>query len=240
MIEIIPAIDLIDGKCVRLSQGDFSRSVVYNERPLEVAKRFESAGLRRLHIVDLDGAKTGKLSNVKVLEEIAKDTRLTIDFGGGIRTDEDVKAVFDAGASMANVGSVAIKEAARFTSWVDHYGSNRFLLGADVRDGMLVTDAWQRETDQEIVPFLAASLAKGIRGVFVTDVSKDGVLGGPSIDLYRRIVRALPNLRLIASGGVSSAGDIAKLEEVGCSGVILGKAIYEGWIMLEELSSYAG
>lgn len=238
MIQIIPAIDLIDGKCVRLSQGDFAQSKIYGDDPLTVAQRFEAAGLKRLHIVDLDGAKHGKTGNLDVLETIAQNTELTIDFGGGVRTNEDLKTVFDAGASIASVGSVAVKMPHRFFEWVGHYGSENILLGADVRNGHLSINGWQTVTEMEIVPFLSEYFAKGVRQAFVTDIAKDGLLKGPGTALYRQIHEALPEMELIASGGVSSMKDIDDLERAGCSGVIVGKAIYEGKITFKELIRY--
>lgn len=237
MIEIIPAIDLIEGKCVRLSQGDFARKKVYNENPLEVAKEFENAGLKRLHIVDLDGAKNGKITNLKVLETIAENTNLTIDFGGGIKTDEDVKAVFEAGANMASIGSVAVKEPEKFFSWIEKYGSEKFLLGADVKNNRIAVNGWQTETDLEILPFLENYFLNGVRQIFCTDISKDGLLAGSANELYAEILAEIPELKLIASGGVSRIEDIYELQKIGCSGVIIGKAIYEGKISLEELKN---
>jgi phosphoribosylformimino-5-aminoimidazole carboxamide ribotide isomerase len=237
MIEIIPAIDVIDGKCVRLSQGDFLRKTIYNENPLEVAKKFEQFGVKRLHLVDLDGAKNGKVANLPVLEKIAKFTDLTIDFGGGIKSDEDIQSVFDAGASFAAIGSVAVKESVKFFGWLDKYGSDKILLGADVRDKKLAIDGWQTETEFEIIPFLQVYFAKGVSQVFCTDISKDGVLQGASNELYSEILASLPKLNLIASGGVSKIEDVYELEKIGCSGVIIGKAIYEGRITLEELKN---
>ncbi len=240
MIEIIPAIDIIDGKCVRLSQGDFSQSTVYSDDPVEVAKMFESAGLKRLHLVDLDGAKCGRISNLKVLEAIARNTDLEIDFGGGIKTNDDLEAVFDAGASMAGIGSIASSEPDKFSGWVEHFGSEKFLLGADVKDGKVAINGWQTRTELEIVSFLSGHFARGVRQVFVTDIAKDGTLDGPSIELYKRILQALPGLHLIASGGVSRIGDIVELEKIGCHGAIIGKAIYEGKIPLKDLAEYNG
>ena len=237
MIEVIPAIDLIGGKCVRLAQGDFARRTTYHENPLTAAKEFEDAGLERLHVVDLDGAKRGRVANLKVLEIIAANTNLTIDFGGGIKTDEDIESVFDAGAKMAGVGSVAVKEPDKFFAWLEKYGSERMLLGADVRNGKLAVDGWQTATDLEIVEFLREYRAKGVAQAFVTDISKDGLLGGAAVALYERILREIPDLRLIASGGVSGVADIEKLAEIGCAGVIVGKAIYEGKISLRELKN---
>ena len=239
MIEIIPAIDLIDGKCVRLSQGDFAQKKIYSESPLAVAEAFENAGLKRLHVVDLDGAKQGKIANLKVLETIARHTNLTIDFGGGIKTDADLKSVFDAGAKMAGIGSVAVKDAEKFFAWLEHYGSEKILLGADVKSGKLAINGWQTASEIEILPFLTDYFARGIRQVFVTDVSKDGLLQGTSNELYARILTKLPDLKLIASGGVSSLDDIYELEKIGCASVIVGKAIYEGKIKLTEFKEFA-
>jgi phosphoribosylformimino-5-aminoimidazole carboxamide ribotide isomerase len=235
MIEVIPAIDLIDGKCVRLSQGDFARKVIYNENPLEVAKEFEQFGIKRLHLVDLDGAKNGKVTDLSVLESIAGNTNLTIDFGGGIKSDEDIQSVFDAGASLTAIGSVAVKESEKFFGWLKKYGSDKILLGADVRNKKLAIDGWQTETQIEIVPFLHVYFVKGVSQIFCTDISKDGVLEGASNELYSEILGNLPKLKLIASGGVSSIADVFELEKIGCSGVIIGKAIYEGRINLEDL-----
>ncbi len=235
MIEIIPAIDLIDGKCVRLTQGDFTRGKVYHENPLNAAKEFENAGLKRLHIVDLDGAKRGKVANLKVLETIAANTNLTIDFGGGIKTGEDIKSVFDAGAAMASIGSIAVKSPETFFAWLAQFGSEKILLGADVKGKNLAINGWQTETEIEILPFLREYFAKGVTQTFVTDISKDGLLQGSSNELYAEILREIPELKLIASGGVSRIEDISELEKIGCSGVIVGKAIYEGRIKLEDL-----
>ncbi|MEP6903773.1 MAG: 1-(5-phosphoribosyl)-5-[(5-phosphoribosylamino)methylideneamino]imidazole-4-carboxamide isomerase [Actinomycetota bacterium] len=236
MIEIIPAIDLIDGKCVRLTQGDFAQKKIYSANPLEVAKKFENAGLKRLHIVDLDGAKNGQVTNLKVLEIIARNTNLTIDFGGGIKTDENIGAVFDAGARIASIGSVAVKNKEKFFAWLEKYGSEKILLGADVRGGKVAVSGWQEETKIEILPFLKEYLANGGAQVFVTDIAKDGLLQGPATELYAEIWREIPALKLIASGGVSKIEDIWELEKIGCSGVIIGKAIYEGKIKLAALA----
>lgn len=235
MIELIPAIDLIEGKCVRLSQGDFSKKKIYNESPLDVAKEFEQCGIKRLHLVDLDGAKNGRVANLKSLELISKGTRLTIDFGGGIKTDEDIQSVYDAGASIAGIGTIAVKEPGRFFSWLAKYGSEKILLGADLRDGRIAIDAWLTDTEIEVLPFLKMYFDNGVRQVFCTDISKDGILQGSANDLYRRIIAFLPDLELVASGGVRSIEDVYELDEIGCSGVIIGKAIYEGRITLEQL-----
>ncbi len=236
MIEIIPAIDVIDGKCVRLTQGDFAKKKIYNENPLETAKEFEANGIKRLHIVDLDGAKLGKISNLKVLEDIASNTNLEIDFGGGIKNDEDIDSVFNAGAAMASIGSVAVRENEKFFEWIDKYGSSRILLGADVKNRKIAINGWQTSTDLEILSFLKKYYAKGMRKVFVTDISKDGLLEGSARKLYTDILGALPRLHLIASGGVSSPEEITELEKIGCSGVIIGKALYERKIDLVELA----
>jgi phosphoribosylformimino-5-aminoimidazole carboxamide ribotide isomerase len=240
MIEIIPAIDLIDGKCVRLTQGDFAQKKIYNENPLSAAKEFENVGLKRLHIVDLDGAKRGKVANLKVLETIAANTNLTIDFGGGIKTDEDIKSVFDVGAAMASIGSIAVKDKEKFFAWLEKYGSEKILLGADVKGKNLAINGWQTETEIEILAFLKEYFAKGVTQAFVTDISKDGLLQGSSNELYAEILREIPELKLIASGGVSRIEDITELEKIGCSGVIVGKAIYEGKINLEDLRKKIG
>lgn len=236
MIEIIPAIDVIERKCVRLKQGDFSQKKIYNENPLDVAKDFEAHGLKRLHIVDLDGAKIGKVTNLSVLEEIAEHTDLKIDFGGGIKTDDDIKSVFDAGAKMASIGSIAVKEPEKFGAWLDKYGSEKILLGADVKDGKVAIDGWQTTTELEVLPFLKKYYAEGVHKVFVTDISKDGLLQGSAKNLYRDIIEHLPRLHLIASGGVESIDEIGELEKIGCAGVIIGKAIYEDRISLSKLS----
>lgn len=237
MIEIIPAIDIIGGKCVRLSQGDFAQKKIYNENPLEVAKEFDEVGFTRLHIVDLDGAKNGKVTNLAVLENIARNTNLTVDFGGGIKTDEDIELVFDAGAAMAGIGSIAVKEPGKFFGWIEHYGSEKILLGADIKDGKIAIDGWQTATDLEITPFLQVYQSKGVNQVFCTDISKDGLLQGAANQLYENILRQLPDLKLIASGGVSKLEDVFELQKIGCSGVIIGKAIYEGRISIKELAA---
>jgi phosphoribosylformimino-5-aminoimidazole carboxamide ribotide isomerase len=237
MIEIIPAIDLIEGKCVRLSQGNFAQKKIYNENPLEVAKEFESFGIKRLHLVDLDGAKNGRVTNLKTLEMIAENTNLKIDFGGGIKTDEDIISIFNAGAFWASIGSIAVKNAEKFFSWLEKFGSDKILLGADVRDKKLAINGWLTDTDIEIFQFLESYFAKGVNQVFCTDISKDGVLQGSSNELYAQILAGLPKLKLIASGGVSKIEDIYELEKIGCSGVIIGKAIYEGRISLEQLKN---
>ncbi len=236
MIEIIPAIDLMDGKCVRLTQGDFARRRTYADDPVEVARAFEDAGLTRVHIVDLDGAKSGIPANLHVLERVAKSTKLRIDYGGGIKTDDHIKWVFDAGAEFVSIGSVAVKEPELFFEWIAVYGSDSILLGADVREGMLAINGWQTETDLEIISFLRGFYARGVEQAFVTDIGKDGALRGPAVELYGEIIGEVPDLRLIASGGISSMDDICQLAKIGCSGVIVGKAIYEDRVTLGELA----
>lgn len=240
MIEIIPAIDLIDGKCVRLTQGDYERKSVYADDPLAVALRFQDAGIKRLHMVDLDGAKRGKPLNLAVLERVASGTNLTIDFGGGIKTDDDLDSVFAAGASIANIGSVAVKEPEKFLAWIGRYDSERILLGADAKNGNVAINGWQTETEISVVDMLGDFFDKGVTTAFVTDIGSDGAMNGPAIELYVEIRKSLPQFKLIASGGVSSMDDVARLDEIGCTGVIVGKAIYEGKIKMSELSKYAG
>ena len=240
MIEIIPAMDLMDGRCVRLTHGDFGRKTVYSDEPFEIAKCFESARIKRLHMVDLDGAESGSPKHLAVLADLAENTDLEIDFGGGIRSETDLRNVFDAGAAMANIGSIAVTDPEKFLGWVESYGSERILLGADVKDGMIAIDGWQTETQIGIIDVLTRYAHHGVRNVFVTDIRSDGAMAGPAIDLYEQIVSALPDLRLIASGGVGTMQDVDELERIGCTGVIVGKAIYEGRITIEEVSSHAG
>jgi phosphoribosylformimino-5-aminoimidazole carboxamide ribotide isomerase len=234
MIEIIPAIDLIEGKCVRLSQGDFAQKKIYHENPLEVARKFEQFGIKRLHLVDLDGAKNGQVTNLKTLESIARNTNLVIDFGGGIKNDTDMESIFAAGASLASIGSIAVKDPAKFFSWVDQYTSEKILLGADVREKKLAINGWQTDTELKILPFLDNYCNRGVTQIFCTDISLDGVLQGTAIELYSEILNHFPHLKLIASGGVSKIEDVYELDKIGCSGVIIGKAIYEGRIKLED------
>lgn len=230
MIEVIPAIDLIDGSCVRLAQGDFDRRTVYSDDPVETAIGFEASGYRRLHVVDLDGAKLGRIANLAVLERIASATDLVIDFGGGIKTAADLRRVFDAGAALAAVGSVAVREPEAFFGWIEEFGGDRILLGADVRGRNLSIDGWLTETTIDVVGFLRAGVARGVRSAFVTDVARDGMLAGPSVGLYQEILEAVPEIGLIASGGVSSTADLEALDAVGCRAAIVGKALYEGKI----------
>ncbi|WP_127132177.1 1-(5-phosphoribosyl)-5-[(5-phosphoribosylamino)methylideneamino]imidazole-4-carboxamide isomerase [Pseudoflavitalea rhizosphaerae] len=234
-MQIIPAIDIIDGKCVRLTQGDYQQKKVYNENPLEVAKQFEDAGLQRLHLVDLDGAKAGTVKNWKVLESVAGKTRLVVDFGGGIKKREDVDIVFNSGAALATIGSLAVKDENLFVQWLKEYGADKFLLGADVKDEKIAVAGWLETTDIWIYDFIEKYIAQGVTQIFCTDVSKDGLLQGPSTELYKNILSKFPSLHFIASGGVSSVADLDGLREIGCSGVIIGKAFYEGRISLDEL-----
>jgi phosphoribosylformimino-5-aminoimidazole carboxamide ribotide isomerase len=239
MIEIIPAIDIIDGKCVRLTHGDFSQKTVYSDDPLEMARRFESLGLRRLHMVDLDGAKCGSPANLAVLRRVAEGTSLTIDFGGGITTESDLHSVFAAGASIANIGSLAVKESGTFIDWLEKFGSDRILLGADCRNEKIAVNGWRTDTEVSVFDFLEGMNSRGVRSAFVTDIGRDGAMSGPSVDLYERIMAELPAIELIASGGVSSIRDVEELDGIGCRGVIVGKAIYEGRITGEDLARYA-
>jgi phosphoribosylformimino-5-aminoimidazole carboxamide ribotide isomerase len=235
-MEIIPAIDIIEGKCVRLTQGDYEQKKIYNEHPLEVAKQFEDAGLKRLHLVDLDGAKAGAVKNWKVLETLGSKTSLIIDFGGGIKKEDDVKIIFNSGAAFATIGSVAVKNEEEFVKWLLKFGSAKFLLGADVKDEKITVSGWLEKTDIWIYDFIQKYIEHGLQQIFCTDVSKDGKLEGPSIELYKNIISKSPDLHFIASGGVSSIKDLEDLKEIGCKGVIVGKAIYEGKISLRELS----
>lgn len=237
-MDIIPAIDLIDGKCVRLSQGDYERRKVYNEDPLEVAKGFQDAGINRLHLVDLDGAKASHIVNHKVLERLATQTSLVIDFGGGLKTDEDLRIAFESGASMVTGGSIAVKSPAVFESWLKTYGSEKIILGADVKGEHIAVAGWTESTDTQLMPFLEGYINKGVSKVICTDISKDGMLQGPAVELYRSILHVYPNLYLVASGGVSSLKDLEDLEEAGLPAAIVGKAIYEGRIQLKELTRF--
>ena len=238
MIEIIPAIDIIDGKCVRLSQGDYDQKTVYNENPLEVAKQFEDAGVKRLHLVDLDGAKAHQIVNHKVLETIATKTNLVIDFGGGLKKDEDLRIAFESGAAMITGGSIAVKDQATFSSWIEKFGPEKIILGADVKDEKIAVSGWLEETDLDIVDFVDQYHKQGITKVISTDISKDGMLSGPSFDLYKKLLDKFPGLYLIASGGVSNMQDILDLDEMKVPAVITGKAIYEGKISLSEIYEY--
>ncbi len=237
MIELIPAIDIIDGKCVRLSKGEYDSKKVYNENPLEVAKEFEANGLKRLHVVDLDGAASKHIVNYRTLEQLAGHTSLTIDFGGGIKTDDDLHIAFDSGAQMVTLGSIAIKNPELFERWLKTYGNERIILGADAKNGKIAVSGWKEESETELMDFLARYITKGVSKVLCTDISRDGMMEGPATDLYREIMQAHPDIHLIASGGVSNIDDIYRLNEAGIPAVVFGKAIYEGRIRLKELTS---
>lgn len=237
-MQIIPAIDIIDGKCVRLSQGDYAQKTIYNENPLEVAKQFEVAGLKRLHLVDLDGAKASHIVNHKTLGEISKHTKLQIDFGGGIKTDADIQLAFDCGANQITAGSIAVKSRDTVLHWLDKYGAEKIILGADVKDEMIAVSGWQENSSINLFGFLKDYVAHGIQYVICTDISKDGMLQGSSIELYKKILKEFPSLKLIASGGVSDLDELKVLSEAGLHGAIIGKAIYEGKISLGDLSKF--
>ena len=238
MIELIPAIDIIDGKCVRLSQGDYNSKKVYNENPVEVAKELEAHGIRRPHVVDLDGAASHHVVNYRTLEQIASRTSLVIDFGGGVKSDEDLVIAFESGAQMVTGGSIAVKNPERFCHWLQTYGSERIILGADVKDRRIAVNGWKDESACELFPFLEDYVGKGIRKVICTDINCDGMLQGPSISLYKEMLEAHPDLYLIASGGVGSTEDIRQLEATGIPAVIFGKALYEGRITFKELEAF--
>ncbi len=234
-IELIPAIDIIDGQCVRLTKGDYDQKTIYRDSPAEVAREFESFGFKRLHVVDLDGAKSRHIVNEVVLNEITSKTSLTIDFGGGIKTDEDIEKAFASGAAMVTVGSIAVTQPELFMGWLEKYGSERMILGADVRHGMISINGWKEDSSEELLPFLKKYVEAGVKNVLCTEISKDGTLTGPAIDLYKKVMDAYPQLHLIASGGVSSKEDILALDLAGIPAVVFGKAIYEGKINLKEL-----
>lgn len=234
MIELIPAIDIIEGQCVRLTKGDYDQKTVYGN-PLEMAQEFERIGFRRLHMVDLDGAKSKHIVNDEVLNRITKATNLIVDFGGGIKTDEDIRKAFDNGASMVTVGSIAVTQPELFLSWVEQYGAERLILGADVRNGKISINGWKEDSTEDLLPFLRRYIDAGVRNVLCTEISKDGTLQGPAIELYQRVMKEYPELHLIASGGVSSIEDIKSLDAAGIPAVVFGKAIYEGKINLQEL-----
>lgn len=237
-IEIIPAIDLIDAKCVRLSQGDYNKKTVYNENPLEVAKLFEGAGISRLHLVDLDGAKAKHIVNYKVLETIATKTNLVIDFGGGLKSDEDLRIAFESGAAMVTGGSIAVKEKETFLSWLEKFGSEKIILGADAKDGKVAVSGWLETTELEVIDFISEYQKQGVSKVISTDIAKDGMLSGPSFELYADILKKLPEIEIIASGGIATMDEILKLDEMGIPGVITGKAIYENRITLKEIEKF--
>lgn len=237
-MEIIPAIDLINGKCVRLTEGDYSRKTEYALSPLEIAKQYQDHGIKRLHLVDLDGAKQGKVVNWQIAEQLALHTDLVIDFGGGVKTAAEVERIIDLGIEYVVVGSVAAKQPELFADWIVRFGPNRFMLGADVRNEMIMVSGWLEKSSLSLMPFLETQINQGISNVFCTDISKDGKLEGPAVDLYRKIKLAFPAFNLIASGGVSSMDDIHALAKAGCNGVIIGKAIYEGRISIQDLEAY--
>ncbi len=237
-MQIIPAIDIIEGKCVRLTEGDYAQKKIYNEDPLEVAKAFEGIGLMRLHLVDLDGAKAGQVVNWKVLEKIANNTELKIDFGGGIKTEATLKTVLDTGASYATIGSLAVKNELLFQEWIARFGAKVFMLGADVLEEKIAIGGWLEKTEISVFDFMKSYIDKGVKQIFCTDIKKDGKLEGPSIELYQKIIEQFPALHLIASGGVSSLDDLIELEEIGCSAAIVGKAIYENKITISELANF--
>lgn len=235
---IIPAIDIIDGKCVRLTKGDYSQKTIYNEDPLDVALQFEDAGLQRLHLVDLDGAKAGDVKNWKVLEKIAGKTKLIIDFSGGISTQNNLEITFNSGATFASIGSIAVKDEFTFTGWLLAYGADKFIIGADVKDEQILIKGWTESTSLRVFDLIDKYKLKGVKQFFCTDISKDGLLEGPSVDLYKKIINEHPSIDLIASGGVSTIKDLEELREVGCSGAIIGKAIYENKISLTDLKKF--
>ena len=234
MTELIPAIDIINGQCVRLTKGDYDQKTVYGN-PVDMARQFEQTGYRRLHVVDLDGAKSKHVVNVEVLKAITNETQLIVDFGGGIKTDDDIELAFNNGAKMVTVGSVAVTQPKLFSQWLDKYGAERMILGADVRQGRISINGWKDDSEEELLPFLKKYIDMGVRNVLCTEISKDGTLSGPAIRLYKEVIDTYPTLHLIASGGVSSLTDIKALNQAGIPAVVFGKAIYEGKINLKEL-----
>lgn len=237
-MRIIPAIDIIEGKCVRLSKGDYSTKKIYNENPLEIAKEFEAHGIEYLHLVDLDGAKSHHIVNHKVLEQLATKTHLKIDFGGGLKSDEDLRIAFESGANQITGGSIAVKDKDTFLSWLARYGAEKIILGADAMNEKVAVSGWLEESKEDLVPFIQSYQNKGIEYVICTDISKDGMLAGPSFELYKKILKAAPDLKLIASGGISTFDELPRLAEIGCEGTIIGKAIYENRISLKQLEEY--
>jgi len=241
-MRIIPAIDIIDGKCVRLSKGDYSTKKIYNENPLEVAKQFEAHGIEYLHLVDLDGAKSKHIVNHKVLEQIASNTSLKIDFGGGLKSDKDLQVAFECGAHQITGGSIAVKNPEIFKSWLQKFGSDKIILGADANNEKVAISGWQEESEEELIPFIQQYQNEGVKYVICTDISKDGMLEGPSFELYKKIIAETKStagtINLIASGGISTFNELPKLAELGCEGTIIGKAIYEGRISLKELEDF--
>lgn len=237
-MRIIPAIDIIEGKCVRLSKGNYDTKKIYNENPLEVAKSFEAHGIQYLHLVDLDGAKSSRIVNYKILEQIASKTNLKIDFGGGLKSNADLKIAFESGANQVTGGSIAIKQPDTFKSWIQQYGAEKIILGADSMNENVAISGWLEESKEDLIPFIKSYQKKGVQNVICTDISKDGMLEGPSFDLYQRILEQTKDLKLIASGGISAFNELPKLAELGCEGTIIGKAIYEGRISLKQLENY--
>lgn len=237
-MRIIPAIDIIDGKCVRLSKGDYDTKKIYNENPLEVAKSFEAHGIQYLHLVDLDGAKSSRIINHKVLEQLASKTSLKIDFGGGLKSDVDLKIAFESGANQITGGSIAVKNPALFQQWIAQYGADKIILGADANNEKVAISGWLEESKEDLIPFIQGYQTSGIQYVICTDIAKDGMLEGPSFELYQKILTLVPKLKLIASGGISAFDELPKLAEMGCEGTIIGKAIYENKISLKQLENY--
>lgn len=235
MIELIPAIDIINGQCVRLTKGDYDQKTVYRDSPAEVAREFEAIGFKRLHVVDLDGAKSKHIVNSDVLHRITTETQLRVDFGGGIKTDQDIEKAFENGAEMVTIGSIAVTNPDLFIQWLEKYGADRLILGADVRNGKISINGWKEDSAEDLLPFLKKYIDAGVKNVLCTEISKDGTLQGPAIELYSRVMEVYPNLHLIASGGVSSIEDIRALNRAGIPAVVFGKAIYEGRIDLHEL-----
>ena len=238
MIEIIPAIDIIDGKCVRLTQGDYTQKKLYSDSPLNVAKEFEAHGIKRLHLVDLDGAKSSHVVNIDILEQITNQTSLIVDFGGGVKSHDDLRRALDAGAQMITIGSLAVKDPETVYEWIQTYGVDRFVIGADVKHGKISINGWKEEGDQELYDFINQYKSIGVRNILCTDISRDGMLKGPATGLYVSILNHFPDLNLIASGGISSADDIRSLNENGIPSVIFGKAFYEGRVRFEDLYEF--
>ena len=239
MIDIIPAIDIIDGQLVRLQQGDYNAKTIYSQNPLDIAKQFEDVGIKRLHVVDLDGAKANHIVNYKTLHELASKTNLVIDFGGGIKSDEDVEIAFDSGAQFITGGSIAVHRPATFLSWIDKYGADHVILGADIKEGHIAHTGWTESSDAKWQSFIASYVGRGVRRVISTDISRDGMMSGPAVELYRDMMEQFPELHVTASGGVSCMNDVKQLDEAGVPAVIVGKAIYEGRITLNDLVEYA-
>ena len=237
-MRLIPAIDIIDGKCVRLSKGDYNTKKIYNESPLEVAKEFEAHGIQHLHLVDLDGAKSKHIVNHKVLEQIASQTTLKIDFGGGLKTDDDLRIAFESGANQITGGSIAVKDPEVFRSWLAKFGADKIILGADANNEKIAVGGWLEESDQDLIPFVQGYQKEGVSYVICTDISKDGMLQGPSFDLYKKMLNKIDDIKLIASGGISTFDELPKLAEIGCEGTIIGKAIYENRISMKQLEDY--